>query len=129
LASRYSRNTERVKVLRHNRCDENHSPELFTGSGWCETISGHEAESIRPSKTGEKVMANYATVSELIDNLKRADNLDAPIIYQYYLAEHFNVSEEVFAEVARDFDSLVPCSDSYEVISKEIESKKEGSNV
>lgn len=74
-------------------------------------------------------MANYATVNELIDNLKRADNLDAPIIYQYYLAEHFNVSEEVFAEVARDFDSLVPCEDSYWIISKEIESKKEGSNV
>ena len=69
-------------------------------------------------------MANYATVSELIDNLKRADNLDAPIIYKYYLAEHFNVSEEVFAEVARDFDSLVPCSDSYEVINREIEIKE-----
>jgi hypothetical protein len=75
-------------------------------------------------------MANYATVSELIDNLKRADNLDAPIIYQYYLAEHFNVSEEVFAEVARDFDSLVPCSDSYEVINREIEIKeREKANV
>lgn len=73
-------------------------------------------------------MANYATVSELIDNLKRADNLDAPIIYQYYLAEHFNISEEVFGQVAGDFDSLIPCSDSYEVISREIDSKREEVN-
>ena len=67
-------------------------------------------------------MANYRTVGELIEHLKGED-LSAPIIYQYYLAEHFNISEEIFAEVAGDFDSLIPCSDSYEVISKEIESK------
>ena len=60
-------------------------------------------------------MANYTTVGELIEHLKGED-LSAPIIYQYYLAEHFEISEEVFAEVARDFDSLIPCSDSYEVI-------------
>ena len=73
-------------------------------------------------------MPNYTTIGELIENLKGED-LSAPIIYQYYLAEHFEISEEVFAEVARDFDSLIPCSDSYEVISKEIESKKEEANV
>ena len=37
--------------------DGNHSPELLTGSGWSETIAGHEAESIRPSKTGEIKMS------------------------------------------------------------------------
>ena len=68
------------------------------------------------------MMANYTTVGELIEHLKGED-LEAPIIYQYYLAEHFEISEEVFAEVARDFDSLIPCSDSYEVISREINSK------
>ncbi len=73
-------------------------------------------------------MPNYTTVGELIENLKGED-LSAPIIYQYYLAEHFEISEEVFAEVARDFDSLIPCSDSYEVISKEVESKSEEVNV
>jgi len=36
------------------KCDENHSPALLTGSGWSETIAGHEAEELRPSKTGEK---------------------------------------------------------------------------
>ncbi len=72
-------------------------------------------------------MANYTTIGELIEHLKGED-LEAPIIYQYYLAEHFEISEEVFAEVARDFDSLIPCSDSYEVISKEINSKREEVN-
>ena len=66
-------------------------------------------------------MAGYTTIGELIQNLKEQENLDAPVIYQYYLAEHFDTSEEVFAEVARKFESLIPCtSDVYEVISNEI---------
>ena len=73
-------------------------------------------------------MSSYTTVGELIEHLKGED-LSAPIIYQYYLAEHFEISEEVFAEVARDFDSLIPCSDSYEVINGEINSKREEANV
>ena len=44
-------------------------------------------------------MANYTTVGELIEHLKGED-LSAPIIYQYYLAEHFEISEEVFGQVA-----------------------------
>ena len=77
----------------------------------------------------EKAMANYTTIGELIEHLKGKD-LDAPIIYQYYLAGHFDISEEIFAEVARDFDSLIPCSDSYEVINREIEIKeREKANV
>jgi hypothetical protein len=73
------------------------------------------------------MMSSYTTIGELIEHLKGED-LEAPIIYQYYLAEHFEISEEVFAEVARDFDSLIPCSDSYEVISREINSKREEVN-
>ena len=68
-------------------------------------------------------MPNYTTVGELIEHLKGED-LSAPIIYQYYLAEHFEISEEVFGQVARDFDSLIPCSDSYEVINEEITKKE-----
>ena len=68
-------------------------------------------------------MSNYTTIGELIEHLKGED-LEAPIIYQYYLAEHFEVSEEVFAEVARDFNSLVPCLDnSYLAIEEEINNK------
>ena len=65
-------------------------------------------------------MAGYTTIGELIESLKEQENLDAPVIYQYYLAEHFDTSEEVFAEVAQKFESLIPClSDAYEVISNE----------
>jgi len=63
-------------------------------------------------------MAGYTTIGELIESLKEQENLDAPVIYQYYLAEHFDVSEEVFADVASDFESLIPCSDAYGVISE-----------
>ena len=74
-------------------------------------------------------MSSYTTVGELIEHLKGED-LSAPIIYQYYLSEHFEVSEEVFAEVARDFDSLVPCLDnSYLAIEEEINNKREEANV
>lgn len=73
-------------------------------------------------------MSSYTTVGELIEHLKGED-LSAPIIYQYYLAEHFEISEEVFAEVARDFDSLVPCLDnSYLAIEEEINNKREEVN-
>ena len=73
-------------------------------------------------------MSSYTTVGELIEHLKGED-LSAPIIYQYYLSEHFEISDEVFGQVAKDFDSLVPCSDSYEVINGEINSKREEVNV
>ena len=72
-------------------------------------------------------MSNYTTVGELIEHLKGEDS-NAPIIYQYYLAEHFEISEEIFGQVAKEFDSLIPCSDSYEVISGEINNKREEAN-
>lgn len=62
-------------------------------------------------------MAGYTTIGELIESLKEQENLDAPVIYQYYLAEHFDTSEEVFAKVASDFESLIPCSEAYGIIS------------
>jgi len=72
-------------------------------------------------------MANYTTIRELIDNLFKAEDLDAPVIYQYYLAEHFETSEEVFAKVAGEFNSLIPClSGAYEVISEEVNGQLNG---
>lgn len=68
-------------------------------------------------------MSNYRTVGELIESLKEED-LNAPIIYQYYTAETFQTSEEVFKEVAKDFDSLIPSSDFFDVISTEITKKE-----
>ena len=73
-------------------------------------------------------MTNYTTIGELIENLKGED-LNAPIIYQYYLAEHFEISEEVFGQVAREFDSIIPCLDnSHLAIEEEIDNKREKVN-
>lgn len=74
-------------------------------------------------------MASYTTIGELIEHLKGEDS-NAPIIYQYYLAEHFEVSEEVFGQVAKEFDSIIPCLDnSYLAIEEETDSKREEVNV
>ena len=51
-------------------------------------------------------MAGYTTVRGLIDNLFKVEDLDAPVIYQYYLGEHFDVSDKVFAEKHFFFGSL-----------------------
>ncbi len=69
-------------------------------------------------------MAGYTTVKDLIKNLSELENLDAPVIYQYYLGEHFDVSDEVFAEVASTFESLIPClSDAYDAIAETVAEK------
>ena len=69
-------------------------------------------------------MAGYITVRELIDNLLKAEDLDSPVIYQYYLGEHFDVSDKVFAEVAEEFESLIPClSDAYDAIAVAVAEK------
>ena len=47
-------------------------------------------------------MAGHITVRELIDNLMKVEDLDSPVIYQYYIGEHFEVSDKVFAEVANE---------------------------
>lgn len=53
---------------------------------------------------------NAMTVKDLIKNLQDEDP-NATIIYQYYLAEHFDAEEDAFAEVAQQFDSIIPCLD------------------
>ena len=56
-------------------------------------------------------MSHYTTVGELINNLKDC-NQDEPIIYQYYLAEHFETDPEKFGKVAEKLESLIPCLDN-----------------
>ena len=69
-------------------------------------------------------MAGYTTVRNLIDNLFTVEDLDAPVIYQYYLGEHFDVSNEVFAEVASEFESLIPClTDAHDAIAEAVAEK------
>jgi hypothetical protein len=66
-------------------------------------------------------MAGHITVRELIDNLMKVEDLDSPVIYQYYIGEHFEVSDQEFAKVADEFESLIPClSDAYDAISQAV---------
>ena len=60
------------------------------------------------------------TVSDLIKYLQNEDQ-DSTVIYQYYTAEHFDTTEEVFQEVAYEFDSVIPNLDSaWETISDSV---------
>jgi hypothetical protein len=66
-------------------------------------------------------MAGHTTVRGLIDNLMKVEDLDSPVIYQYYLGEHFEVSDQHFAKVADEFESLIPClSDAYDTIAQAV---------
>lgn len=66
-------------------------------------------------------MAGYTTIKELIDNLISNNELDAPVIYQYYTGEHFGASNEHFAKVAEEFESLIPClSDAHDTIAQAV---------
>lgn len=66
-------------------------------------------------------MAGYITVRELIDNLMKVEDLDSPVIYQYYLGEHFEVSDKTFAKVAETFESLIPClTDAHDTIAQAV---------
>lgn len=54
------------------------------------------------------------TVRELIEHLFKAGDLDQPVLYQYYLAEHFDLEsdDEVWAQVVSEMDGLIPGTDS-----------------
>lgn len=54
------------------------------------------------------------TVQELINYLSEIEDKEQPVIYQYYLAEHFSTTPEIFAEVAEELDSELP--DDYQAV-------------
>lgn len=61
------------------------------------------------------------TIRQLISSLMSEQDLDQPVIYQYYVAEHFDTDIESFEKVAEIFDSLIPnLTDSYETISSTV---------
>jgi len=69
---------------------------------------------------GGVIMAGYITIGDLIKYLSMQDPSQA-IIYQYYLADHFDTDIETFARAAEVFDSSIPCLDnSYEAINEQI---------
>jgi hypothetical protein len=71
----------------------------LTGSGWSETITGHEAESIRPSKTGEN------KVSELKEIIETGYSTD---ILEIKLRELFATDKELIGKVERTLESVEP---------------------
>jgi len=69
---------------------------------------------------GGVIMAGYSTIKDLIGYLSDQDPSE-PVIYQYYLADHFDTDIETFARAAEVFDSSIPCLDnSYEAINDQI---------
>ncbi len=65
-------------------------------------------------------MAGYITIGDLIKYLSNQDPSQA-IIYQYYLADHFDTDIETFARAAKALDSSIPCLDNaYQAINDQI---------
>lgn len=50
------------------------------------------------------------TVRELIEHLFKVEDLDEPILYQYYLAEHFDLEsgDKVWEQVATEMNGSIP---------------------
>lgn len=66
-------------------------------------------------------MAGYTTIKDLIGYLSDQDPSE-PVIYQYYLADHFDTDIESFSRAAEALDSLIPCLDnSHLAIEEEID--------
>jgi hypothetical protein len=65
-------------------------------------------------------MAGYTTIKDLIGYLSDQDPSE-PVIYQYYLAEHFDTDIESFSRAAEALESSIPCLDnSYQAINDQI---------
>lgn len=71
------------------------------------------------------------TVRQLIEHLFKVEDLDEPILYQYYLAEHFELESDsdVWSRVVKELDGLIPGTDScgeliYQVINEKIDDEE-----
>ena len=76
------------------------------------------------------------TVRELIDHLFKVEDLDQPVVYEYYLKEHFNItrrhdfakdtafiglvdiSDKVWAEVVEAHDNILVNDSAYSEIAE-----------
>jgi hypothetical protein len=56
------------------------------------------------------------TVKELIKYLSTIENQEQPVIYQYYLAEHFEVSDKKFGKAVNDLDHESLWDEAYETL-------------
>lgn len=58
------------------------------------------------------------TVRQLIESLKK-ENLDEPVVYEYYLKDHFQhikVSDKAWAEITEAHDSILTNDSAYDEI-------------
>ena len=85
----------------------------MTGSEWSETIAGHEAESIRPSKTGENKVSTLAQVQAdtMSDEVKRLVIADQFATEWLLVTENDRDSYEQLRESAQEADNIVALSE------------------
>jgi hypothetical protein len=85
----------------------------LTGSEWSETIAGHEAESIRPSKTGENKVSTLAQVQAdtISDEVKRLVIADQFATEWLLVTENDRDSYEQLRESAQEADNIVALSE------------------
>jgi hypothetical protein len=80
-------NFDVCKECQYHRLD--HAPEA--------RLSGGEDEPNEVREASEEENDNRITVQDLIAQLSAIEDRTQPIVYQFYLAEHFDVSKEDFA--------------------------------
>lgn len=70
---------------------------------------------------------SHTTIQELIQHLQTIENKGQPVVFQYYLAEHFHESLENFARVSAELDGILPAyAENYELISNLLEGVNNG---
>jgi hypothetical protein len=62
------------------------------------------------------------TIQGLINHLNTIEDKEQAVVFQYYLAEHFDTTLENFARVSRELDGILPAyEDNYAAMIELIE--------
>ena len=67
------------------------------------------------------------TVRELVNQLMKCKDLDEPVLYEYYLREHFEntgVSSEMWAKIASENDEILVNEDNFSFLHEAIKATK-----
>ncbi len=63
------------------------------------------------------------TIRELINTLMTSEDLDEPVLFQYYTSEHFvhtGLDKEVWAQVVAEQETILIDDDNYSIIEHSI---------
>ena len=63
------------------------------------------------------------TIRELINTLMTSEDLDEPVLFQYYTSEHFihtGLDKEVWTQVVAEHETILIDDDNYSVIESSI---------